>query len=263
MIFFLKKLIRAFILPPGIFVVLFTVWGAVLLWRRRRSGWLPLGSAALLYLLSVGLVADPLLGLVEVSRWDPAAVRQADVIVLLGGGIVEGAPDLTGDSTPSPDMMCRLVDTVRLQRQLGAPVIVAGGAVDGGPSEAGVVRRFLQEFGVPGESILLDERSRDPVENARYSARIMREKGFRKAVLVTSGYHLRRALLLFRAAGVNCTGYPSNLLAERKKSLNFLDFLPAADEFRKSAIAWRELVGGIFYRVRYGAEPGRPEPAGR
>jgi uncharacterized SAM-binding protein YcdF (DUF218 family) len=249
--FFLKKLIRAFVLPPGVFIAVFATWGAILLWRRKRSGWIPLSAAAVLYLLSVAVVADPLLSLVEVRIWNPADVRSADVIVLLGGGIVEGAADLTGDAAPSPDMMCRLVDTVRLQRQTGKPVIVAGGKVEDGPSEAGVVKRFLVEFGVPADAVLLDEHSRDTVENARYSARIMRERGFRKALIVTSGYHLRRSLLLFRAAGVPCAGYPSNLMAERKKSLGFLDFLPSVEAFRKSAVALREMLGGVFYEVRY------------
>lgn len=249
--FFLKKLIRAFVLPPGVFIAVFAAWGAVLLWRRKRSGWIPLSAAAVLYLLSVAVVADPLLGLVEVRNWSPAEVRDADVLVLLGGGIVEGTADLTGDSTPSPDMMCRLVDTVRLQRQTGKPVIVAGGRVEDGPSEASVVKRFLVEFGVPADAVILDERSRDTVENARYSARIMKEKGFRQALVVTSGYHLRRSLLLFRAAGVHCAGYPSNLQSERKRSWGFLDFLPSVEAFRKSAIALREMLGEAFYEARY------------
>ena len=249
--FFLKKLIRAFVLPPGVFIAVFAVWGAVLLWRRKRSGWFPLSAATILYMLSVGIVADPLLGLVEVRDWRAADVRSADVIVLLGGGIVEGAGDLTGDAAPSPDMMCRLVDTVRLQKQLGKPVIVAGGKLDDGPSEAAVVKRFLMEFGVPADAVLTDENSRDTVENARYSARIMKERGFRRALVVTSGYHLRRSLLLFRAAGVQCAGYPSNLLAERKKALGFMDFLPSVEAFRKSTIALREMLGGVFYEVRY------------
>lgn len=249
--FFLKKFIRAFVLPPGVLVAVFAVWGAILLWRRKRSGWIPLSAAAILYLLSVAVVADPLLRLVEVRDWNPADVRSADVIVLLGGGIVEGAADLTGDSAPSPDMMCRLVDTVRLQRQTGKPVIVAGGKVEDGPSEASVVKRFLVEFGVPAEAVILDERSRDTVENARYSARIMKERGFRQALIVTSGYHLRRSLLLFRAAGVRCGGYPSNLMAERKKTLGFLDFLPSIEAFRKSAVALREMLGEVFYEARY------------
>ena len=249
--FFLKKLIRAFVLPPGVFVAVFAAWGIVLLWRRKRSGWLPLSAAAVLYLLSIAVAADPLMSLVEVRDWNPPDVRSADVIVLLGGGIVEGARDLTGEATPSPDMMCRLVDAVRLQRQTGKPVIVAGGRIEDGPSEASVVKRFLMEFGMPADAVILDEHSRDTVENARYSARILKERGFRKALIVTSGYHLRRSLLLFRAAGVQCAGYPSNLMSERKKSVGFLDFLPSADAFRKSAIALREMLGEAFYKVRY------------
>jgi hypothetical protein len=50
---------------------------------------------------------------------------------------------------------------------------------------------------------------------------------------------------------VQCAGYPSNLQAERKKFRGFLDFLPSAEAFRKSAIALREMLGEAFYEARY------------
>ncbi len=247
-VFFLKKLLKSMILPPGLLVVVFAAWGGWRIGHRRRSGYLLLAGALLLYLLSVGATANRFLDLVEVQDWDAAAVAQADVIVLLGGGLVEGVPDFSGTGTPAPDAMGRVVDAVRIHQRQPRPIIFSGGAVAGGEPEAPVVRRLLMDLGVPAPDIILESESRDTAENAANVRRLMDARGFRRAVLVTSGYHLPRALHLFRRAGVDCTGYPANLQAERKQRLNYLDFFPSADNFRKSVTAMTELLGMAFYR---------------
>jgi len=247
-VFFLKKLLRAVILPPGLLVVGFAAWGIWRLAHRRRSGYWLLGGALVLYLLSVGATANRFLDLVEVQEWDAAAVAEADVIVLLGGGLVEGVPDFSGAGAPAPDAMGRVVDTVRIHHRQPRPIIFSGGSVAGGEPEAPVIRRLLMDLGVPASDIILESESRDTAENAAYVRRLMDAHGFRRAVLVTSGYHLPRALHLFRRAGIDCTGYPANLQAERKRQLNYLDFFPTADNFRKSVTAMTELLGLAFYR---------------
>jgi uncharacterized SAM-binding protein YcdF (DUF218 family) len=247
-VFFLKKLIKSMVLPPGALVVLTAGWGIWRLAHRRRSGYALLAGALLLYLLSIAAAADRMLGLVEVQTWDAAAVARADVIVLLGGGLVEGVPDFSGRSTLAPDSLGRVVDASRLHARQPRPIIFTGGSVAGGAPEAPVARRLLMDLGVPAQDIILEDASRDTAENAAYVRRLMDRHGFRRAVLVTSGYHLPRALHLFRRTGIDCTAYPANLQAERKSRLTYMDFLPNANDFRKSVIALTELLGLAFYR---------------
>ena len=56
--------------------------------------------------------------------------------------------------------------------------------------------------GVPAEAIIEEREARDTIGNARYSARIMRERGWESAILVSSPYHLKRGKMLFETAGV-------------------------------------------------------------
>ena len=62
--------------------------------------------------------------------------------------------------------------------------------------------RLALDRGVPSERIVLEETARTTWENARECARIIRERGWRRVVLVTDDFHRPRAMLAFRAFGV-------------------------------------------------------------
>lgn len=82
---YLLKFGASFLLPPGIFIVLFAMV-AVYLWRReRRAALLIAGGTVCFYLLSTPLVGDFLIHSLE-SRYDPPKQATGDVIILLGGG---------------------------------------------------------------------------------------------------------------------------------------------------------------------------------
>ncbi|MBI3947736.1 MAG: YdcF family protein [Armatimonadetes bacterium] len=68
-------------------------------------------------------------------------------------------------------------------------------------------QRFLAEAGVPGAALVLEDRGRSTAESARLCARILRERGWRTALLVSDPWHLPRAARLFRREGV--TIFPS------------------------------------------------------
>ncbi len=93
-------------------------------------------------------------------------------------------------------------------------LIVSGGpALAGRPSgSAQELARFAREFGVPTARILFDEQATSTVENARGSARVMQQHGLRTAILVTSPYHMRRSIIIFRSAfaplGLRVLAYP-------------------------------------------------------
>jgi hypothetical protein len=99
--FILKKCISAFLLPPGMFILILLVsaW-----WLRRRRR--PLAAcnclllALMIWSLSTNLVADVLMSRLE-QGFAISARPSGDVIVLLGGGIYDKVPDLTGSGAPT------------------------------------------------------------------------------------------------------------------------------------------------------------------
>ena len=89
-------------------------------------------------------------------------------------------------------------------------IIVCGGQMNGEPrphSEA--MRDYLREKGVPADSILVENRSQNTVQNLQNARLIMEHRGFRRAALVTSDYHMTRALWIAHAEGMLVCGIPA------------------------------------------------------
>lgn len=251
MLFTLKKIVTSVITLPGILIVFLLITGIYGLLKRGRLWSLNIILGIVIYGISISPVSNAFIGGVEQS-YTFRSDMGVDVIILLGGGIVEGVRDLSGSHVPSPDMMARILDTVRIYRLRKMPVIVSGGVVGSGPCEALIVKRFLIDLGIHEEMILTEVRSRDTVENARFVREIISERGYRRGLLITSAYHMRRALFLFRSEGVAVIPHSSGFLCEKKKYLDTLDFLPNIHDLRKSAIALKEIIGFAFYRIKYG-----------
>jgi uncharacterized SAM-binding protein YcdF (DUF218 family) len=52
-------------------------------------------------------------------------------------------------------------------------------------------------LGIPGSALLLEDQSKTTFENAKYSLKIVQDKGYKLAIVVTSAYHTRRAGIIF------------------------------------------------------------------
>jgi uncharacterized SAM-binding protein YcdF (DUF218 family) len=61
-----------------------------------------------------------------------------------------------------------------------------------------VIRRFLVDLGVAEGQVILESQSRDTQENAFNCSGIVRQRGFRFPLLVTSAYHMRRSIRAFQ-----------------------------------------------------------------
>ena len=248
--FFLKKCISAALLPPGMFILILLVaaW-----WLRRQRRMLAACNCLLLALLiwamSTSFIADVLISRLEKGLAIPTRAK-GDVIVLLGGGVNDKVPDLTGSGAPSEGMMPRLVTAVRLQRQLDIPILISGGAVYAGRSaEAPVIRRFLLDLGVPAHQILIEDKSRDTIENARFSRVILQQHRFRQPLLVTSAFHMRRSLEAFRREGIAITPVPANFFTAPGRATIWADLLPESGALYGTATALREYLGLLYYHL--------------
>lgn len=119
-----------------------------------------------------------------------------EVAVVLGGGI-------RANGEPSPSTFARARTAAHLAQKRPSLAVIASGSHGDGPapakSEAAVMTELMATAGVPPERLFLEERSRDTIGNAvevavRYLARIEP----RPIYLVTSPFHLERALVVFR-----------------------------------------------------------------
>jgi len=248
--FLMKKCITPFLLPPGVFVVLLL---GTATWLARRKNWkgvLLVGVPALfLWLVAADPVANRLMLGLESGLKMPRAVT-GDVIILLGGGVIEGVEDLTGSGAPTDGMMARIVTAVRAQRMLRVPIIVSGGAVFATkPPEAYVVKRFLCDLGVPKEMVIVEDKSRDTDENARFAGEISARHGFRNPVLITSASHMRRAVSSFVRRKIQVVPLPVNLLSRQRQNYIWMDYLPSSGALLRSSTALHEYFGLLFQRL--------------
>lgn len=251
----LDKLLSVFAFPLG--TSLLAVVLGLLAWAAgwRRLGGLVGGLATLwLWACSTPLVAGALLASLE-DPWPPvpvAALPEADVVVVLGGGM---APPPAGwphaDLGPAAD---RYWHAARIYHAGRAPrILISGGNVweheRARPSEAAVVRGFLEDLGVPPDAIVEEGGSRNTHENAEHTAALLAQRGWRRVLLVTSASHMGRARATFARAGVE------TVAAATDHSLpsgapDVLAVLPQAAALEGTTKALKEYLGRVVYRLR-------------
>lgn len=239
-----------FVAPPTIFVVL-ALLGALTALRWRRVGnALVLLSTISLYVLTTPLVASWLMERAAQRPSSPVAERSsAQAIVVLGGdvrrGDDRGIPDQVGLLT-----LDRIRDATRLYHSLHLPILVTGGHVGGSQvSLAKLMSNVLEEdFGVPVR--WREEQSTNTYENAAFSTALLHRDGISRAIIVTQGWHMPRALWSFERAGLQAI--PSSERYARSRTFDPMDLLPSYQAFDWSFVAVHELIGQVYYRWRYG-----------
>ena len=240
------QLFGAFLLPPLIFILPILV-AALLLRRAPLLGWsLLLASLLLAYGLSIPRTAMWLNAPLE--RYAPisaAQLQQAQAIVVLGGG-KKPAPEFERNE-PNADTQTRLRYAAWLARRSHLPLLVTGGSPYGGEPEGEVMARTLQQdYGLPVRWV--EMQSNTTLENARYSAVLLKQAGIQRIVLVSQGWHLRRALPFFVAQGLQVQAAPTGFV--RYDGAGLAWYLPTGRAMQECHSALREWLGIFFYAVQ-------------
>jgi uncharacterized SAM-binding protein YcdF (DUF218 family) len=158
------------------------------------------------------------------------------------GGLGDGDRKVPVTSHVYPDLMVRLIEGVRLHRQIpGSKLVLSGGHYSsGGMAEVAVA------LGVSGGDILQLGEPRDTEEESEEMAPIVGPQPF---ILVTSASHMRRAVGLFRTRGLSPIAAPTDYLAPQRR-LGFDDLVPDGFKLFKSQIAVYEYLGLAWAKVR-------------
>lgn len=249
MSWFITNLIASFLLPP-LSLLLLLALGILLLYRRRKLA-KPLIIAAfgLLWVTSTPYFAEGALHLLE-ARTAPLddSRKNAEAIVILGGGTYFHAPEYAGQDTVSEQTLSRLLYGAKLHRETGKPILVTGGKPLGNSvSEAQQMRVSLEHnFQVPVR--WTEDQSGNTFENAHHSFRVLQQAGIRKIYLVTHAWHIPRAADVFRRAGFEVVEAPTGFTTRYQTDL--LAFLPRAEAMGSSRIFVHEVIGLLWYRVK-------------
>jgi uncharacterized SAM-binding protein YcdF (DUF218 family) len=173
-----------------------------------------------------------------------------NAIILLGAGAVK----LPGENTVFPTMMAysRIYETARLyssckKTNAECIIIISGGdALSVGKSEAAVYQNALDAIGIKDSDIILEANSMNTYKNAELTSAILKSKQFDQVFLVTSGIHMKRALLYFSHFGIQATPSVSDYIPP--KIYNF----PSGYNFAITDFALHEYIGIMrFYIYNY------------
>jgi uncharacterized SAM-binding protein YcdF (DUF218 family) len=232
-----------------LFTLLALFFAAIVLTRRARAP-LVFAALALFWLLAAGWLSAPLLYLAQrgTQAIAPPTYGAHTVIVLLGGGTEYDAADKL---VPKPDALIRVVTGAEIYsacKRTGArcDVVISGGNPQHHEtSEADNYLPYLLQKQVPRADVVLENRSLTTYENARNVAALLRGERYDALILITSAYHMPRALLDFQRFGL----VPQPVISSTRHVQ--LGVLPRYNNLRNANIALHELIGlAQFYVYR-------------
>lgn len=239
------------LIDPVVIIVLLLAAGtlAALSKRRGRAALFLAPALVILYGLSIPPVSGTLCRWLEgdYTSGSPAQAGPLDVVVVLGGGVVETGAE--GETRLSSLSASRLLRAVQVFRASGAAQLLCAGKGVGRRTEAEVMADAAERLGVPRDRLLIDPLSENTRGHAVEADRRIADKNLRIG-LVTSAYHLKRSEREFRAYFANVEPIPSDFLAGHSKGLKAVDFVPNAGSLFKSAVALHEMAGNLWYRLK-------------
>ena len=162
-----------------------------------------------------------------------------------GGGVSDN--NYLGRTLPSYQTTSRLFHAIQVFRDSGAEYLVCAGKGGGKISEAEVMEIATERLGVPAARIRIDPNSKNTREHAQELNKLFQDKDI-KIGLVTSAYHMKRSEREFRKYFPDVAPLPSDYLYNSER-VSVFSFLPQSSNLYRFSIAFREIVGIIWYRI--------------
>lgn len=253
MFFLLAKILGFFALPSNILITL-ALLGVLLMRTRFRRGGRRLAATAVILLAVVGL--SPLGNAIilpleqRFPAWDGSGAAPTGIISL-GGAIDTVVSPVRGEVAVN-EAAERLTAIAELARRFPQARIVFTGGSDriilAGVDEASLAERLFVSFGIAKERIVLEDKSRDTLENARFTRALVQPKPGERWLIVTSAHHMPRSIAVFRAEGFAVEAYPVDY--RTRGAIDLLrPFASMGDGLRRTDTATREWVGLLAYRL--------------
>jgi len=237
--YLLSKLFTYLFLPPAIFI-----WSLIIagfLAKKFKVLFISLGI--LFYLLSIKPISNLLLSPLENI---PQNNDKANIVVVLSGG--SNPNDVLKSS---PDAFKRLTYGIILAKQNNIPLIFTGAGIKK-PSEADNAKKDITLFEKTFNFKLktyYETKALNTVENAKYTLQLIKKQNLPiKIYLVTSAYHMKRSIIIFKHFGFKVIAKPVGFIVNN--NYNFYDFLPSMKNLHNSYKAIHEYFGILSLILR-------------
>jgi uncharacterized SAM-binding protein YcdF (DUF218 family) len=249
--FVLSKAVGFFSVPSNVIASLSLV-GLVLMVFRRRSGAIVSAVASIALVTAALSPLGNMLLTPQEQRFPEMKFpdQGIDGIIVLGGSYDSQSHGYLSTIVLEEDTEPMAVMVELARRYPKAQIIFSGGTdpSNPGPSEAAIVKQYFVSFGIAADRILIEERSLTTEENARFTANLIHPTPSSRWLLVTSAYHMPRAVGTFRKAGFNVSAFSVGLRTHGWQDM-WRPASTAADNLRRVDIAVHEWLGLLFYRL--------------
>ncbi len=248
--FALFKWMLWFCMPLTWMLIVFLI-APIFLWMKKsyRLAFISLFAFILFSILSSPAFSN-FIGYSLEKEFPPqllSTIPKADAILLLGGGVgmsQEGIP--YPECYPAAD---RVVMAARLYHAGKAPFIIPSGE-----SSRDAEKPLLEVMKVPSSAIICESKARDTAENAKHTLEILKRLGCKKALLVSSSWHLYRARMLYEGTDIEIIpvgcDYEATLARKENNRKPMWMKLPSAAALDASCRYLKEYLGILFYSIR-------------
>lgn len=245
MFFALSKIVALFV-SPFFWITLFLL----IAYFKKSKRFLLLGVISIFF-FGNNFIADEACRAWEVSVNPNDLSSDYDYIIVLGGmSDYQAAYDRVQFSGASD----RLWQSLLLQKQgIADTIIITGGSGKWDkPNEHEAIRlkQFLNKFLPSSNSILYESESRNTAQNASYTLKKFPQIKNKKTLIVTSGFHARRAMACFAKVGIKADLYSVDLMSGERKYAPDHTIIPSVTPIKKWAFIIKEWIGCIAYKLK-------------
>lgn len=253
----INNIMQSFLLPPGISLLLIII-GLFLIRFFYTAGksCLILGFFSL-FIFSLPITAQALNLILEKDKaLTSSQLKQskAGAIVVLGAGRYKNSIEYASHiDTISNNALERLRYGVYIHKQNPLPLLLSGGNPGGEiQTEAAIMKTALKDI-FKLKAKWLDTASSNTWNNARFSAKILKQNNIDTIFLVTHADHIPRAKMSFEHFGIKVIAAPLGFKAQNRinQPYTIRDFLPSAYAIQLCSSAIHEFIGYAWYTIRY------------
>lgn len=249
MFFYISKLL-SFFTYPAVWIFGLLLWTFLSKNPKRKK------KLLLVTLLFTYLVSNSFINSTFMRWWEVAPTKETelkaeyDAAIILGGFT---SYDEEYNMVGFHENADRVLHPLRLYKKgIIKKLIISGGSgslLDQHIKESRILKKYLTSIGVPSEDIIIEDESRNTYENAINTVKIIEDRFERDGnyLLVTSGYHMRRASACFQKQGLQITPYSTDMIAGPFKwQFDYL-FIPKSDNMQYWHTLLHEWIGYVMY----------------
>jgi uncharacterized SAM-binding protein YcdF (DUF218 family) len=251
MFFVLSKILGFLAMPSNLLVVAALAGVCLLVTRWRRLAMtLLVGGVVMLAVLGLSPLSNVLLLTLSerFPAWQAGNI-DPDGVIILGGVIDPEASAARGQVELDSSAERALALLTLAQRFPKARIVFSGGSANlvlEPVAETRFAKALLAEFAMKGDSFVFEEESRTTYENARNTFHLLKPKPGERYLLVTSAFHMPRAIGAFRRVGFEVEAFPVDWRTRGWRDAT-LPFDRASAGLSRADVAIHEWTGLVVY----------------